>query len=148
MWSVLQDLHLAKRFYDMAAETHKDAQLPVTLALARLSLMSQLDAFSDVSFCVSLYSCRQHRLCCVYHKLIVTGCWRHLRIYLPAQTFFRCTCSWYTFVAVIIISGDSLFAQVFFEPNLFFKLSCVLLRTVYFYSASCVHCEDVVKVSV
>ncbi|XP_067942796.1 protein sel-1 homolog 1-like [Watersipora subatra] len=44
-----QDLHLAKRFYDMAAEMSKEAYLPVTLALARLSFLSQIDAFSDAS---------------------------------------------------------------------------------------------------
>ncbi|VDN15158.1 unnamed protein product, partial [Dibothriocephalus latus] len=33
-----RDIHLAKRFYDMAAAASTDAQLPVTLALAKLSI--------------------------------------------------------------------------------------------------------------
>jgi TPR repeat protein len=35
-----QDLHLAKRFYDMAAETSVDAGVPVALALMKLSVMT------------------------------------------------------------------------------------------------------------
>lgn len=34
-----QDIHLAKRFYDMAAEASADAKVPVALALAKLSFM-------------------------------------------------------------------------------------------------------------
>eukprot|EP00854_Cymbomonas_tetramitiformis_P029936 gene29936-37363_t len=30
-----QDLHLAKRYYDMAKNAHPDAALPVTLALGK-----------------------------------------------------------------------------------------------------------------
>ena len=33
-----KDIHLAKRFYDMAAETSADAKVPVALALAKLGL--------------------------------------------------------------------------------------------------------------
>jgi len=33
-----QDVHLAKRFYDMAAETSTDAKVPVALALAKLAV--------------------------------------------------------------------------------------------------------------
>ena len=32
-------MHLAKRFYDLAKESDKDAAIPVALALAKLSLM-------------------------------------------------------------------------------------------------------------
>ncbi|KAA0188175.1 SEL1 protein [Fasciolopsis buskii] len=32
------DIHLAKRYYDMAAEASLDAKIPVNLALARLSI--------------------------------------------------------------------------------------------------------------
>merc|ERR1712157_45099 len=32
-----RDIHLAKRFYDMAAETSVDAKVPVALALAKLA---------------------------------------------------------------------------------------------------------------
>merc|ERR1719385_626057 len=34
-----RDIHLAKRFYDMAAETSVDAKVPVALALAKLALV-------------------------------------------------------------------------------------------------------------
>jgi len=40
-----QDLHLAKRFYDMAAETSVDAKIPVALALLKLSFMTTLQSF-------------------------------------------------------------------------------------------------------
>lgn len=33
-----QDIHLAKRFYDMAAQTSADAKVPVALALAKLGV--------------------------------------------------------------------------------------------------------------
>ena len=34
-----QDIHLAKRFYDLAAETSADAKVPVALALAKLGFV-------------------------------------------------------------------------------------------------------------
>ena len=34
-----RDIHLAKRFYDMAAETSIDAKVPVALALAKLAFV-------------------------------------------------------------------------------------------------------------
>lgn len=37
-----QDIHLAKRFYDMAAETSADAKIPVLLALFKLGLLFAL----------------------------------------------------------------------------------------------------------
>ena len=43
---VIQDVHLAKRFYDMAAETSIDAQVPVVLALVKLALFYGVDVFS------------------------------------------------------------------------------------------------------
>lgn len=43
---IFQDVHLAKRFYDMAAETSVDAHVPVTLALIKLGLLYGLDVFS------------------------------------------------------------------------------------------------------
>uniref|UniRef100_H3C8I9 SEL1L adaptor subunit of ERAD E3 ubiquitin ligase n=1 Tax=Tetraodon nigroviridis TaxID=99883 RepID=H3C8I9_TETNG len=36
---IKQDIHLAKRFYDMAAEASPDAQVPVFLALCKLGLI-------------------------------------------------------------------------------------------------------------
>ena len=41
-----QDLHLAKRFYDMAAETSIDAKVPVMLALFKLGLFYGADVFN------------------------------------------------------------------------------------------------------
>lgn len=53
--SDLQDVHLAKRFYDMAAETSVDAHVPVTLALIKLGLFYGLEVFSkEVSKQISL----------------------------------------------------------------------------------------------
>ncbi|KIH46373.1 Sel1 repeat protein, partial [Ancylostoma duodenale] len=37
---ITRDLHLAKRFYDMAAEQSSDAAVPVALALAKLAVYS------------------------------------------------------------------------------------------------------------
>ena len=38
-----KDLHLAKRFYDMAFDTSVEAHLPVTLALFKLNLIFYLE---------------------------------------------------------------------------------------------------------
>ncbi|KRZ24024.1 Protein sel-1 -like protein 1 [Trichinella pseudospiralis] len=40
---IKQDLHLAKRFYDMALEVSSDAALPVTLALVKLTILFTLE---------------------------------------------------------------------------------------------------------
>ncbi len=40
-----QDIHLAKRYYDMAAETSNDAYIPVLLALVKLALLYGLEPF-------------------------------------------------------------------------------------------------------
>lgn len=40
-----KDMHLAKRFYDMASETSADAHVPVALALFKLSLMFYFDGW-------------------------------------------------------------------------------------------------------
>lgn len=44
---IKQDIHLAKRFYDMAADTSTDAQVPVGIALARLSLYFAAEYLQD-----------------------------------------------------------------------------------------------------
>ncbi|WAR18848.1 SE1L1-like protein [Mya arenaria] len=41
-----QDVHLAKRFYDMASETSGEAYIPVTLALLKLGLFYGTDVFN------------------------------------------------------------------------------------------------------
>ncbi|XP_068210816.1 protein sel-1 homolog 1-like isoform X1 [Palaemon carinicauda] len=43
-----QDMHLAKRFYDMAAEASPDAQVPIALALAKLALLFTFKYFEEV----------------------------------------------------------------------------------------------------
>lgn len=48
MWP-LQDIHLAKRFYDMAAEASPDAQVPVFLALCKLGLIYTLQYLQDLN---------------------------------------------------------------------------------------------------
>lgn len=45
----LQDIHLAKRFYDMAAEASPDAQVPVFLALCKLGLVYTLQYLQDLN---------------------------------------------------------------------------------------------------
>ncbi|XP_041070466.1 protein sel-1 homolog 1 isoform X1 [Carcharodon carcharias] len=47
---IKQDIYLAKRFYDMAAETSPDAQVPVFLALCKLGMMYSLDYLSETKF--------------------------------------------------------------------------------------------------
>uniref|UniRef100_A0A3Q2QZN6 SEL1L adaptor subunit of SYVN1 ubiquitin ligase n=1 Tax=Fundulus heteroclitus TaxID=8078 RepID=A0A3Q2QZN6_FUNHE len=44
---IKQDIHLAKRFYDMAAEASPDAQVPVFLALCKLGLIYTLQYLQD-----------------------------------------------------------------------------------------------------
>ena len=44
---IFKDIHLAKRFYDMAAEASADAKVPVTLALAKLGLVFGLRYLMD-----------------------------------------------------------------------------------------------------
>ncbi|XP_048852724.1 protein sel-1 homolog 1-like isoform X2 [Brienomyrus brachyistius] len=46
---IKQDIHLAKRFYDMAAEASPDAQVPVFLALCKLGLLYSLQYLQDLS---------------------------------------------------------------------------------------------------
>lgn len=43
-----KDWHLAKRCYDLAAETSVDAKVPVALALLKLSLMFKMESIRDV----------------------------------------------------------------------------------------------------
>lgn len=44
----LQDYHLAKRYYDMAAETSGEAHVPVVLALIKLNLLYYYDSYLQV----------------------------------------------------------------------------------------------------
>lgn len=40
-----KDFFLAKRFYDLAAETNADAKIPVALALLKLQVLYKMDSF-------------------------------------------------------------------------------------------------------
>lgn len=46
---IKQDIHLAKRFYDMAAEASADAQVPVFLALCKLGLVYTLQYMQNLN---------------------------------------------------------------------------------------------------
>lgn len=65
-----KDWHLAKRCYDLAAETNADAKVPVALALLKLSVLFKMEQLKDVIFYIILrifvivlltvYYCRVH----------------------------------------------------------------------------------------
>lgn len=44
-----KDIHLAKRCYDLAAETSDDAKVPVALALLKLQWHFKIESLKDVS---------------------------------------------------------------------------------------------------
>ena len=48
-----QDIHLAKRFYDMAAETSTDAKVPVALALAKLGFVFAMKNWEEYQITLS-----------------------------------------------------------------------------------------------
>lgn len=43
-----KDMHLAKRCYDLAAETSADAKVPAALALIKLNLMFSMHSLQEV----------------------------------------------------------------------------------------------------
>jgi SEL1 protein len=47
-----QDIHLAKRFYDMAAETSADAKVPVALALTKLGVIFGLRSLDEYKLAI------------------------------------------------------------------------------------------------
>lgn len=51
-----KDWHLAKRCYDLAAETSADAKVPVALALLKLNFMFKLENMKDVCIFFSGFS--------------------------------------------------------------------------------------------
>ena len=63
--SFFQDMHLAKRFYDLAAEASTDAQVPVALALFKLGILFILKYFDDVSS-VLFFNCNIHSITCYF----------------------------------------------------------------------------------
>ncbi|VDP02014.1 unnamed protein product [Soboliphyme baturini] len=67
---IKKDLHLAKRFYDMAAEANPEAVVPVMFALMKLYVLFALEFFSKVSFTATRGSVTP--MCCfslLYEKL-------------------------------------------------------------------------------
>lgn len=42
-----KDIHLAKRFYDLAADTNADAKIPVALALIKLQLIYKFESLRE-----------------------------------------------------------------------------------------------------
>lgn len=72
-----QDIHLAKRFYDMAAETSLDAHVPVTLALFKLGLFYGMDVFSKEVRLVAVCWCCQGRV-----ELLAPSMFPHQAAYL------------------------------------------------------------------
>ncbi|XP_029281610.1 protein sel-1 homolog 1-like [Cottoperca gobio] len=52
---IKQDVHLAKRFYDMAAEASPDAQVPVFMALCKLGLIYTLQYLQDLNLKELIY---------------------------------------------------------------------------------------------
>lgn len=44
-----KDIHLAKRFYDLAADTNADAKIPVALALIKLQLIYKYESLREDS---------------------------------------------------------------------------------------------------
>lgn len=51
---IVQDIHLAKRCYDMAAETSLDAKVPVFLALTKLNLYHTVNYYYTVRFNINI----------------------------------------------------------------------------------------------
>lgn len=43
-----KDWHLAKRLYDLAAETNSDAKVPVALALFKLQMLAKIESIKEV----------------------------------------------------------------------------------------------------
>lgn len=55
-----RDWHLAKRCYDLAAETSVDAKVPVALALAKLSIVFNWEALKEVKKLINLSITNHH----------------------------------------------------------------------------------------
>lgn len=43
-----KDWHLAKRLYDLAAETNSDAKVPVAIALFKLQMLAKIESIKQV----------------------------------------------------------------------------------------------------
>lgn len=79
----MQDIHLAKRFYDMAAETSADAKVPVMMALSRLNVYFFIEYLKDVSICLSICQLLLSVISCCLH---VTG----IIVVFFVDVFFLC----------------------------------------------------------
>lgn len=47
-----KDWHLAKRLYDLAAETNADAKVPVAIALLKLQMLAKVETIKQVRFLI------------------------------------------------------------------------------------------------
>lgn len=45
-----KDWHLAKRLYDLAAETNSDAKVPVAIALFKLQMLAKIESIKQVRY--------------------------------------------------------------------------------------------------
>ena len=70
-----RDIHLAKRFYDMAAETSVDAKVPVALALAKLAVVFAVKNLEELKI---LIGGRLSLLYMIYATMISYNKWQHL----------------------------------------------------------------------
>ena len=70
-----RDIHLAKRFYDMAAETSVDAKVPVALALAKLAVVFAVKNLEELKI---LIGGRLSLLYMIHMTMISYNKWQHL----------------------------------------------------------------------
>lgn len=69
-----KDIHLAKRCYDLAAETSTDAKVPVALALLKLNLMFNIQTLQEVSFVFYSISSTTSVLFCILRNFYRAIC--------------------------------------------------------------------------
>uniref|UniRef100_A0A8C8C3H2 Uncharacterized protein n=1 Tax=Oncorhynchus tshawytscha TaxID=74940 RepID=A0A8C8C3H2_ONCTS len=69
---IKQDIHLAKRFYDMAAEASPEAQVPVFLALCKLGLVYTLQYLHDLNVSVQYRALPGPGACGHFISLVVS----------------------------------------------------------------------------
>lgn len=50
-----RDMHLAKRYYDRAAELSPDAKVPVALALLKLNVLFSVETVQEVNFIIIFF---------------------------------------------------------------------------------------------
>ena len=59
---IMQDYHLAKRYYDMAAETSAEAMVPVNLAILKMNILMLYNTYKVcLPHCAKLLHILKHR---------------------------------------------------------------------------------------